>query len=628
MNMVTVVAALMLFGAAPQIEPCFGDRTFASLVKTSWPWGVGTVKIDGKVEAWPREGSALRVETERRATQDGFAESYRFRNVSPQRISLSEIDINTPFNDDYRGLGKDGGAGSCHAHVWPGGSSAWVCAMRMNGKPPHLGLVVTEGAITGYELKERALDKGMSNTRGLICLSPPDVVLEPGAEYVLSWRVFEHQGKDDFFRKLVDFGGVKVTADRWVVTKENPATVTFEWKGGRETRKIAYSHEGEIKVPFAYGNGKATHAELLGIADPMEHVLRRARFIVAHQQYLKEGDAYDGAFVPYDSETDRQHRRWIDGGTQDWAPGAERFGIGISLAMLVQRGYDEFREPLRRFARFAESLCHDGYVFADHMPDSRRRDFNTPWAACFFIEYGRLTGERRHFELAFRVMRDSYRRLGTLLLVESRERETIAALREAGLGSEADELQALFTAHKDAVLQSAGKLRTEEVCFAPECAAAHVTQFLDNYELTGKKAYLDYALAYSKSEFEACLGPQPSWHSHDIGLHHWDGYWFGKRKCWGDTLPHHWNGTGACAFAQLARLCNDPTLAMRASVIPLQLLGLIRPDGTAGCAFVYPDRVNGAPARFLDPLCNDQDWVMAYFLEICSPSRPCKLRKK
>ena len=154
MNMVTVVAALMLLGAAPQIEPCFGARTFESLVKTAWPWGAGTVKIDGRAEAWPREGSALRVETERRAERDGFSESYRFRNVSPQRISLGEIDINTPFNDDYRGLGKDGGAGSCHAHVWPGGSSAWVCAMRMNGKPPHLGLVVTEGAIAGYELKK------------------------------------------------------------------------------------------------------------------------------------------------------------------------------------------------------------------------------------------------------------------------------------------------------------------------------------------------------------------------------------------------------------------------------------------------------------------------------------------
>ncbi len=110
------------------------------------------------------------------------------------------------------------------------------------------------------------------------------------------------------------------------------------------------------------------------------------------------------------------------------------------------------------------------------------------------------------------------------------------------------------------------------------------------------------------------MGDQPSWHSHDIGLHHWDGYWFGKRMTWGDTLPHDWNGTAVETFDLLAEATGDGAYRARARAIARQLLGLFDSDGRAGCAWILPDRVNDRPARFRDPLANDQDWALVFYL--------------
>ena len=44
-------------------------------------------------------------------------------------------------------------------------------------------------------------------------------------------------------------------------------------------------------------------------------------------------------------------------------------------------------------------------------------------------------------------------------------------------------------------------------------------------------------------------------------------------------------------------------------------LGLFTPDGRGSCACVYPHRVNGEKAKFFDPLCNDQDWALVFYLD-------------
>ena len=36
-------------------------------------------------------------------------------------------------------------------------------------------------------------------------------------------------------------------------------------------------------------------------------------------------------------------------------------------------------------------------------------------------------------------------------------------------------------------------------------------------------------------------GIEPSYHLREVAIRHWDGYWFGKRKLYGDTFPHYWS---------------------------------------------------------------------------------------
>ncbi len=45
------------------------------------------------------------------------------------------------------------------------------------------------------------------------------------------------------------------------------------------------------------------------------------------------------------------------------------------------------------------------------------------------------------------------------------------------------------------------------------------------------------------------------------------------------------------------------------------VLSLIREDGNASCAMVYPLRVNGKQAHFYDPWANDQDWGLYFALK-------------
>ena len=597
-------------------------------VTSEYRWGTGTLKVNGRAVTWNhpisnadgcsvyRPVDGLEICVRRLRKGDGLEETYEWRNVSAKPVELSEIDVHTPFRDDYLPR-REMWTRRCFAHVWAGGSSAWVCAMRMGGKAPHLGLAVTAGAVDAYEIKLRGQQTGSSDYRGVIALSPPDVTLVPGSSASVSWRLFPFADKTDFFRRVRELGGVSVTASDWTVTRDEPVDITFEWKGGKVTKRVAYVREGLVRVPFEYDGGKRTFAELNAIADPMEHVLRRARFLVAHQQVNEPDSPYYGAFTQYDMETGRQRRWWEVGGGPDMEPGAERLGIGVSLAVLAQLGYkDEFLPPLRRYADFILKLCRpDNYVYASLSPQSRKRDFNSPWAVEFFLEMYKLTDERRYLTKAYELMLANVLRKGTLIEVESPDSGLVKVLRSAGLTEEADRIVNALVGHKDLLLRNARTSeRIEEVGFAPEYASSRILQFLAAYDFVGDSRYLQDAVNFVPV-FEANLGPQPSAWCHDIGLHHWDGFWFGKRRCWGDTLPNHWNGTGADAIAELARHGVAPGMdGRRAWSIGRQVLTLIRPDGGGGCAFVYPDRVNGRPAKFLDPLANDQDWVMLYYL--------------
>ena len=61
-------------------------------------------------------------------------------------------------------------------------------------------------------------------------------------------------------------------------------------------------------------------------------------------------------------------------------------------------------------------------------------------------------------------------------------------------------------------------------------------------------------------------------------------------------------------------MTGDDTHRHRADGIVRQLLQLFDEDGRGYCVFIYPDRVDGLPGKFRDPLANDQDWSLVFYL--------------
>lgn len=217
------------------------DGTQYPWVKDNYGWGLGyftvvkgreTVKREWRVpvEISPdgmkvlyREGD-IRILVKREIKQGDLVEEYSFTNEGEEPVSLYDVAIYTPFNDNYPDAQQCINS-RAHTHIWKGGSAAYVNAIRMGDFTPHLGLVVTDGVIRNYEIWERGRKKANSQTRGIIALDLPDLLLKPGESYSLEWHVFAHNGNDDFRRKLLEKGSVLVSCYKYVFEKGEKARV-------------------------------------------------------------------------------------------------------------------------------------------------------------------------------------------------------------------------------------------------------------------------------------------------------------------------------------------------------------------------------------------------------------------
>ena len=69
-------------------------------------------------------------------------------------------------------------------------------------------------------------------------------------------------------------------------------------------------------------------------------------------------------------------------------------------------------------------------------------------------------------------------------------------------------------------------------------------------------------------------------------------------------------GLGAVMF--WASITEEKRYLERARNICRGNLALFTGEGRAGCAYFYPDHVNGERGKFLDPMANDQDWALVF----------------
>ncbi len=600
-----------------------GDAATDWLVKTDgsqypwigsrYQWGNGYFEIDGQRAFWQLDGAAktrvggVEISVTRQSDGEDILERYTFTNKSAKDLDLTNIGIFTPFNDNYPGA-LICMTNRCHAHIWTGGRVAWVKAMRMNGKGPHLGLILCEGSIDDYDQWERAHEKAMSHTRGILALAPSNLTLKPGESASLAWRIFAHQG-DDFEAQLLKRGGMIVSSDKYVCEVGETAHVSFSTAKGTETLDVVMDKPGEKIVSYA-----ETKAVLWGVSKIDDILSKRAAFILARQQMNDPTDPRDGAFMIYDNETDSLVTK--PGSRHDLSAGRERLGMGCFLAEYLRRHPDpKAQAVLVRYAKFVrEKLQKPDYTtLSGIVTPPWDRGYNYAWVADFYFRLYELTKNVQYARDGYETLQALYRGFGHgFYCVGYPVRNGLAALQNAGLTSEYYQLLSDFRKTADIFMHRGFNMPKIEVNYEQSIVAPAVQVLCDVYLATRDEKYLSSARALLPL-LEAFAGSQPHYRLNDIGLRHWDGYWFGKRQEYGDVFPHHWSAITAAVFLSYAEATGDTTYQKRAEQIVRNNLCQFFEDGRASCAHLFPRQINGNPAAFTDAYANDQDWALVQY---------------
>jgi hypothetical protein len=593
-----------------------GMNWVCSAAESAWfpisnGWGLGYVATPGaRVRRWQtpdrRAGNRLvyglgnlRMTVTRRLRAARLDEEYVLKNVGGTDQPIWETRIFTPFNDNY----PDAATcltRRCHAHVWCGGNVAYVCATRMGGAPPHLGLVVTDGYFAGYSLEGRGW-LGCPHARGAIALNARGGTLAPGQSFRMAWTLFWHRGWDDFLaqaRAIPGFADVRA-ARYTLVGKEPPRVTVSDW------RAVVGKPDGDL-IQVTLPRKRETWLRVQRVPDVAALVRGRAGFIVKHQQVRNPRSPLHGALLAFDNDIDGQlcHPRW-----NDQNEGRERLGMGILLSLVAQRWPDRaVAAAARRHHAFVRRglQTRDGTVL-NGVNDRRQRLYNYPWVALLHLE-------RKALDECRRTLRQYYRRGGARFYAFPIPIfDTVTAFRAAGRPREAAELLRLFQAHADAVVTTGTRLPPHEVNYEQTIVGPAALIPLETYLCTRDERYLRCAEQFLPL-LEAFNGRQPDHHLHDIAIRHWDGYWFGRRQFWGDVFPHYWSALTGWVFYRYWQATGNEAYRRRGREILRNNLGSFRPDGRASCAYIYPDTINGDPARGWDPLANDQDWALVFLL--------------
>lgn len=600
--------------------------------------------------------------------QDGILTStFIIKNVSekPYFTSLNSIGIQLPLQDKY-GSSEICISRRCHVHLYCGEDVSYVYALRMGGEAPHLGLIVTEGKFGNYSIERKqgklGDEKGylvlhassleghhslakLSNDRGCFILHPSPIELQPGEETVIAWKIFAHEGEEDFYKKAGELTRfVKVAADKYVLFPgeecEICITPSFEAKEVTVNEEIAERvSENTYSYKFYYNEAEKmgdrefeilvddvlTKCRVLLHEAPDKLAKKRCEFIMEKQQYhSKDGKktGLDGAYLVYDNE--EKHIVYSRG--YDYNGGRERIGMGLSMAAYLRKlksegNWDErLAGSLNKYCEYAfRELIEEetGSVYNDFGYDATMyRLYNTPWYITFCVELYELYRDEKYLTCAYKMIRKFYQDGGVLHYSnELPILDMVKALEAAGMENERQEIISLFRTHGDAILEIGLNYPPFEVEFEQAIVAPAANILLQVYFLTREEKYLVEGKRQI-SVLELFNGHQPDYHRHEVGIRHWDGFWFGKEKLFADTFPQYWSGlTGVC-FALYYAATGDKRFAKRAQDSLRGVLPMIFPDGSASCAYDFPLMVNGVKANAWDPYANDQDWALYFYLRM------------
>ena len=577
---------------------------------------------DGVEQQFVRPGLSLAVT---RTIGDSWRETYALRNTAEHPTTVGSLAVSTPWRDTYFSA-ADSLRNAVHAHLWTGGRDAWVWAQPMDGSGPGLGLVLTEGALEAYSVESRNIATS-SNLRGHLYLHVTDharnptamggqrpITLAPGEILSWSWRIDWYDDLPAFAQARAAIRPPLITADR--LSAEVGQAVGLRLADGVSTpHGDAFTGEPGTHDLWAERAGERSRITV-HVHPPLREVVeRRIRFALDHQRPTERADVRRAAFVPYDNRTGLTVQ---PGAWNDWNDARERVGTAQLLQQARRLGWgdrDELDDALTAYEEFVRTtlVAADGTVADDSRRPRHERLYNFPWFARFLLDQGDLDAAvavldryyadgGEHF-LAFD--------LGPLLTAVA------GRLDVADRGDDADRMRSHLLGHARAFLAYGEELPAHEVNYEQSMVAPLVDLLLAAHlvdpavvpaaEVTRRLRWLT---AFAADQQDVRLRHVP--------IRHWDGFWFGGLRLWGDTFPHYWSMLSAAVYAAVPPgLVDDAERErLRAAaddILAANLTGFFA-DGSATCAFVYPSCVNGRPAHVADPLANDQDWALVYAL--------------
>lgn len=577
------------------------------------------------------EDESLRVSVTRSFAENGnFCEQYLLKNLREDELFLEHgaLGIELPLNDVYT-YADDCMTNHCNAHIWCGQEVSYVNAIKMGVSDTNLGIVLTKGSIKSYSVLECR-----SNHRGIFILDNDHIELLPDEEYVISFEMFVHKGKDDFEEKRSLF-------DNYVGVFSNNFTVfeneNIEFEVRTSFNDISISCNGEkvgceksengffVKfTPKRLGehrfditvNGIKTYAEFFVAEEFQTLVKKRIDFIIKNQQYSRTGSALDGAFLIYDN---KEKHHVFNSVWRDHNACRERTGMALLIAKYLQTHNDESaKAALSKYLAFAFREFVDtenGEVFDGVRKNAKyKRLYNAPWMMTLLVEVYYVFGDKKYLEYAVKLIRHYYSNGGYRFYPNGLSMSKIVdSLKDAELYGEAQEVLSMFCKHVDNIVANGLSYPKHEVNFEQTIVSPAATFTSQLSSITGEQKYTDSAKAHV-SVLERFSGRQPSFHLFEIPIRYWDDYWFGKSAQFGDVFPHYWSCLTARSFAEYHRAVGSDLHKLWAKQCVRNCLCLFGERGEASCAYVYPFKANGNKGEFYDEWANDQDFALYFYM--------------
>ncbi|KAH8901155.1 hypothetical protein GQ53DRAFT_850579 [Thozetella sp. PMI_491] len=563
-------------------------------------------------------------------------ESYTFTNNSDQPITITSLGIQTPFADVYNGAAR-ALAEAVHTHIFCGGPWAWVLAQPMSAEGLILGLRVRKGDLWAYSVESRNAFSS-SNNRGHLILhatdfarnpsafgGQPKILLHPGESYQLGWQIAWFNSIPEFleattppaifssYSALVQGGSIVVQSGDTAVTSPSPQ-VNIEKSGDK------YIVTGTTHGLYSIEIGRARTQVQFHVSLP-EAVRLRTDYIMRYQRATDRPGLLSYGFLPVDTVTLLTQST---NGWPDWTDGSERIAMPVMLQLGAMRGWisaDLVDEALQGWAQFART-----YLLDESCTPSRGsqialdgpRLYDLPWLSEFYHDRYLWKGELADLEFASKIIERAFELgMANFLAIHFSEVcvRVVRSLEAVGQADRGTKLADLLIQSAQEFAARGKGLPGHEVSYEQSIVAPLASLLIDAYTLSKDDAFLD-PIKESVKWLLAFSGPQPHARLFGIAIRHWDGYWFGQNRQWGDIFPHYWSALTAAVLLRLPKFLRTPETDFLAHEILKANMLNYNADGSATCAFVMPSSVDGRPGHVADPLANDQDRHLVIWMRL------------